>query len=53
MLRLSSAGRRIYAEIVPLARAYERQLLDALGRDERAALERALSALEAHLSIGS
>ncbi|MGE3774934.1 MAG: MarR family winged helix-turn-helix transcriptional regulator [Gammaproteobacteria bacterium] len=53
MLRLSSAGRRVYAEIVPLARGYERQLLDALGRDERAALERALVALELHFGVGS
>ncbi len=53
MLRLSSAGRRIYADIVPLARAYERQLLNALDRDERAALERALGALELHLGVGS
>ncbi len=50
MLRLSSAGRRVYAEVVPLARDYERRLLDALGRQERLALERALLALEKHLA---
>lgn len=47
ILRLSAAGRRVYAEIVPLARDYERTLLAALEDEERAALERALRALEA------
>ncbi len=52
MLRLSSAGHRVYAEVVPLARAYERELLNAMSREERAALERALGALELHLGVG-
>jgi DNA-binding MarR family transcriptional regulator len=47
VLRLSAGGRRVYAEIVPLARNYERTLLAALGEPERAVLERALRALEA------
>lgn len=51
MLRLSSAGRRVYAEIVPLALSYERRLLDALGGEEREALERALGALESRLGL--
>ena len=38
-LRLSAAGRRVYAEVVPLARSYERRLLEALGADERRELD--------------
>ncbi|HMM76609.1 MAG TPA: MarR family winged helix-turn-helix transcriptional regulator [Gammaproteobacteria bacterium] len=53
MLRLSSAGRRVYADIVPLARSYERRLLNALDHEARAALERALGALETQLGIGA
>ncbi len=52
MLNLTAAGRRIYAEIVPLARDYERGLLDALSAAERTALEHALGALEARLGAG-
>ena len=51
MLRLSAAGRRAYAEIVPLARSYERELLAALSRDERAALTAALVALEGQFDL--
>jgi DNA-binding MarR family transcriptional regulator len=47
VLRLSAAGHRVYAEIVPLARAYEQTLLAALDAPERAALERVLAMLEA------
>ena len=46
MLRLSAAGQRVYAEIVPLARAYEARLLGRLAPAERADLARALAALE-------
>ena len=46
-LRLSAAGYRVYDEIVPLALAYERQLLEGLDRDERAALRRLLERVEA------
>lgn len=45
-LRLSASGRRVYAEIVPLARDYEQLLLDALDAPGRAALERLLGTLE-------
>lgn len=51
MLRLSAAGRRLYLDVVPLARDYERRLLGALTREERSALERALGALEQHLGV--
>ncbi len=50
VLNLSAAGRRVYEQIVPLARSYEQQLLGALGASERAALERALHALESRLA---
>lgn len=46
-LRLSASGRRVYAEVVPLARDYEQLLLDALDVSGRAALERVLGTLEA------
>jgi len=45
VLSLSAAGKRIYAEIVPLALEYERHLLDALDADEKALLERILRKL--------
>lgn len=41
-LRLTPAGRRVYADIVPLAMRLERQLLDALEPDEIQSLKRAL-----------
>ncbi len=52
MLNLTAAGRRVYADIVPLARDYERGLLDTLNHAERSALEQALTALEARLGAG-
>jgi DNA-binding MarR family transcriptional regulator len=45
-LRLSPAGQAIYAEVAPLALAYQRRLLDGLADDERAALDRLLTRLE-------
>jgi DNA-binding MarR family transcriptional regulator len=45
-LKLSAAGSRIYAEIVPLARGYESALLAELAPAERDALTHALSLLE-------
>jgi DNA-binding MarR family transcriptional regulator len=45
MLRLSAAGERIYAEVVPLAREHERALLEVLETTDRAALERILITL--------
>ena len=52
MLNLTAAGRRVYGDIVPLARDYERGLLDTLSQPERTALEHALAALEARLGAG-
>jgi DNA-binding MarR family transcriptional regulator len=45
VLRLSSAGERVYREIVPFALAKERVLLDALTPSERRALDRLLATL--------
>ncbi len=45
VLRLTRAGRAVYQRIVPLARAYERELLGALGRRERQQLDQLLSRL--------
>lgn len=50
VLKLSAAGQRVYDQIVPLARAYERDLLSALSGEERAALEHALRALESRMA---
>lgn len=44
-LRLTQRGLSIYGEIVPVAQAYERELLDALTPDEQAALDRLMSKL--------
>ncbi|MBO9708445.1 MAG: winged helix-turn-helix transcriptional regulator [Caulobacter sp.] len=46
-LELTAAGRRLFAEIVPLARAYEAALLAGLGPGEVATLKRLLGQLEA------
>jgi DNA-binding MarR family transcriptional regulator len=45
-LRLSPAGQTVYAEVAPLALAYQRRLLEGLAEDERAALDRLLTRLE-------
>lgn len=45
LLRLSAAGRRVYAEVVPFALGYERELLRPLAAGERAALDRTLAIL--------
>ena len=45
VLRLSRRGRAIYQRIIPLARAYERDLLSALDRGDRADLDRVLTRL--------
>ena len=45
MLRLSTAGERIYAEVVPLALEHERALLEVLEDTDRNALERILITL--------
>ena len=49
MLRLSAAGQRLYAEVVPLARAYETELLRGLAPADRTALDRVLAALQARV----
>ncbi len=46
VLRLSAAGRAVYEQIVPVARAYERRLLAALNADDAAALDRILTRLQ-------
>jgi DNA-binding MarR family transcriptional regulator len=45
VLRLSAAGRRVYAEVVPFALAYERALLRPLRAQERVRLDRTLAIL--------
>ena len=45
MLRLSPLGEDVYAEVVPVALAYERDLLAPLSEAERAGLDRALRVL--------
>lgn len=49
-LRLSARGQAIYAEVVPLARAYERSLSAALTPAQRRALDRAMVALRQQAS---
>jgi DNA-binding MarR family transcriptional regulator len=44
-LRLSAAGQRVYAQVVPFARAYERALIRPLAARDRAILDRALRIL--------
>lgn len=50
-LRLSASGRRLYAQLVPLALAREEQLLACLSAGERRGLIAALERLEAHLQL--
>jgi DNA-binding MarR family transcriptional regulator len=45
-LMMTAAGRRLYQRIVPLALAYEAQLLAGIGRRDIACLERLLRRLE-------
>lgn len=44
-LRLSAAGRRVYRDVVPVARGLERQVLGSLPVDEARALQSALDRL--------
>ena len=46
-LRLSDEGRAVYAEIVPLAEAYETRLLESLPAEQRRELHAVLLALQA------
>jgi DNA-binding MarR family transcriptional regulator len=48
-LELTAAGRRLFAEIVPLARAYEAALLAGLAPSEVATLKRLLGQLDTRL----
>jgi len=48
-ISLTRKGWRLYGEIVPLARAYEEELLSALSAAERGALDRALEKLHLRL----
>jgi DNA-binding MarR family transcriptional regulator len=50
-LRLSAAGRRLYAQLVPLALAREEELLGCLSVPERRAFLAALARLESHLKL--
>ncbi len=45
LLQLSSAGHRVYAQVVPFALAYERALIKPLSAEERATIDRALRIL--------
>lgn len=45
VLRLTPAGRRVHADVAPMALAYERSLLQPLSRVERIRLDRALDIL--------
>lgn len=51
-LRLSTTGRRMYAQLVPLALAREEQLLACMSAAERGAFLAALEQLESHLGLG-
>jgi DNA-binding MarR family transcriptional regulator len=46
VLRLSPDGEAIYAQVAPLALAFERQLLDGMDGEERALLFRLLDRLD-------
>lgn len=50
-LRLTAAGRRLYAQLVPLALAREEALLGCLSPSERRAFLAALARLESHLQL--
>ncbi|MBS0378831.1 MAG: MarR family transcriptional regulator [Proteobacteria bacterium] len=50
-LKLSAAGRRLYAQLVPLALEREEQLLACLSVPERRAFLGALTTLEEHLKL--
>ncbi|MEJ1961381.1 MAG: MarR family winged helix-turn-helix transcriptional regulator [Gammaproteobacteria bacterium] len=45
LLRLSLAGRRVYAQVVPVALHYERDLLAPLSKQDRAAVDRVVRIL--------
>lgn len=45
-LKLTKAGEKVYRELVPLARAFETAMFDRMSDSEKAAVAKALSALE-------
>ncbi len=45
LLRLSAAGRKVYAQVVPMALDYERDLLAPLSRKDREVVDRAIRIL--------
>ena len=45
LLRLSAAGEKVYAQVVPVALAYERDLLAPLSRKDREVVDRAIRIL--------
>jgi DNA-binding MarR family transcriptional regulator len=45
LLQLSPAGKRVYAQVVPFALAYERALIAPLSTQERATIDRAIRIL--------
>lgn len=45
LLKLAPAGQRVYAQVVPFALAYERELIAPLTARERASLDRAIRIL--------
>jgi len=51
ILDLTASGHNVYRQIVPRALAVERELLQALDRDERAAFESAISKLENRIVV--
>ncbi|MER8973160.1 MULTISPECIES: MarR family transcriptional regulator [unclassified Mesorhizobium] len=51
-LTLTKAGLAAYREMVPLAKEFERELLERLGAEERAAIVSGVAALEAKLIVG-
>ncbi|UVC13881.1 MarR family winged helix-turn-helix transcriptional regulator [Mesorhizobium onobrychidis] len=51
-LTLTRAGLAAYGEMVPLAKAFERELLARLSAEERAAIVGGVAALEAKLTLG-
>ena len=45
LLKLAPAGRRVYAQVIPFALAYERELIAPLNRRDREMLDRAIRIL--------
>lgn len=52
-LQLTTAGRRIYSQLVPLALKREAQMMACLGASERRVFLHALERLEIYLGLGS